>query len=261
MPYLLKDKSTSYYAIKSEENTNRIFVAKTNMTLKFHEGDAVTVISSWSVYENTKEFHREITEIKDLGNDTLEIKFTGAPIDIIKRETGITCIPAKNGETDRLSGTTGAVSSYSGQSSFKYRGIENLWGNVSIYLDCAYVKNSKLYIKYPENKTVKVNYTLPIQNVQLSAKQFGSPVNMIVKRMGYDPENPLIMFPSEIGNGALTSSYYCDSWYNLAEKDIIYVLTYGGAWDNKGYAGVFNFRATFTKTDITPFNGSRIMFR
>lgn len=261
MPYLLKDKTTSYYAVKSEKATNRIIVSKTKMTLKFHTGDAAAVISSWDVFENTKEYQREITEINDLGNETLEIKFTGKPLDIIERETGITCIPARNGETDQVSGLTGARETYSGQASFKYRGIENLWGNVSIFLEGAYVKDSKLYIHYPNSEIIEVGYTLPVQNVQLSAKQFGSPSNMIVRKMGYDKNHPLIMFPSEIGNGALTSSYYCDSWYNLAEKDVSYVLTYGGAWDNKGYAGVFNFRATFTKKDVLPYNGSRIMLR
>ncbi len=261
MPYLLKDKSTSYYAVKSEGEVNRIIVAKTKMTQKFRVGDAVSVLSSWSKFDNTEEYQREITEINETWFDTLEIKFTGKPVDIIERETGITCIPSINGETDQLPGVTGAVTSNNGHSSFKYRGIENLWGNVSILLEDAYVKNSFLYIKYPDNTTVKINYPLPIQNVQLSAKQFGSPTNMIVKRLGYDENNPLIMFPSEIGNGALTSTYYCDSWYNLAEKDVTYILTYGGAWDNKGYAGVLNFRATFTKQDAIPFNGSRIMLR
>lgn len=261
MPYLLKDKTTSYYAIKSENQTNTIYVNKTNMTLKFHKGDAVSILSSWNDYDNSRHFHREITDIKDIGNQTLRIKFTGEPIDITKQYTGITCIPSKNGETDLLQDVTGAVTSDSGQSSFKYRGIENLWGNVSILLDGAFVKNSKLYINYPDNQTVKINYSLPVQNVQLSAKQFGAPDNMVVKRMGYDKNNPLIMFPSEIGNGALTSSYYCDSWYNLAKKDVTYILTYGGAWDNKGYAGVFNFRATFTKKDAIPFNGSRLVLR
>lgn len=261
LPYLLRDKSTSYYAVQSEGAANRILVSKTKMTSKFRTGDAVSVLSSWSIYDNTEEFQREITEISDQGNGALEIKFTGKPVNITKQETGITCIPSKNGETDLIPGMTGAVSSDSGLSSFKYRGIENLWGNVSILLDGAYVKNSKLSIKYPNNKTVKINYALPIQNVQLSAKQFGSPANMIVKKMGYDKNNPLIMFPGEIGDGALTSSYYSDSWYNLAKKDVTYVLTYGGAWDNKGYAGVFNFRATFTEADAIPFNGSRMMLR
>jgi hypothetical protein len=261
MPYLLKDKSTSYYAVRTEMAANRIIVSNTKMTAKFRIGDAVSVLSGWSIYNNTEEFQREITEINDIGNGLLEIKFSGEPVNVVERETGITCIPSKNGETDLLPGNTGAVSPESGLSSFKYRGIENLWGNVSILLDQAYVKNSKLYIKYPDDQTIKINYKLPIQDVQLSSKQFGDPANMIVKKMGYDKNNPLIMFPSEIGNGALTSSFFCDSWYNLAEKDVTYYLTYGGAWDNKGYAGVFNFRATFTKTDAITFNGSRIMLR
>lgn len=261
MPYLLKDKRTSCYAIKSEKKANRILLSKTNTTLKFHVGDAVAVLGYWNDYDNVEAYQRVITEIKDVGNGTLEIKFTGKPIDIIRHDTGITCIPSKNGETDLIPDITGAVSADSGQSSFKYRGIENLWGNVSILLDRAYVRNSKLHIEYPDNKTIEIDYTLPTQNVQLSSKVFGNPINMSVKRMGYDKNNPLIMFPSEIGGGALTSSYYCDAWYNLAEEDVTYILTYGGAWDNKGYAGIFCFRATFTENHAIPYNGSRIMLR
>jgi hypothetical protein len=261
MPYLLKDKRTSCYAIKSEKRANRIFLSKTNTTLKFHAGDAIAVLGYWNDYDNVEAYQRVITEINDVGNGTLEIKFTGKPVDIIRHDTGITCIPSRNGETDLIPDITGSVSADSGQSSFKYRGIENLWGNVSILLNRAYVKNSRLYIEYPDNKTVEIDYTLPTQNVQLSSKVFGNPINMSVKRMGYDKNNPLIMFPSEIGGGALTSSYYCDAWYNLAEKDVNYTLTYGGAWDNKGYAGIFCFRATFTENDAIPYNGSRIMLR
>jgi hypothetical protein len=233
------------------------------MTKRFRVGDAVTILDSWKDYKNKPDkYQREITEINRQKNNTLEIKFTGDPVDIIKGEIGITCIPCKNGETDGLPYVTGCIpSDKQGHASFKYRGIENLWGNVSIYLDKAYVKNSELYIEYPNGLTTKLGYTLPVQNVQLSLKQFGDPTNMIVKTMGYDKENPLVMFPREIGNGALTSSYYCDAWYNLGEEDVSYLLTYGGAWDNKGYAGIFNFRATFTQDKSIPYNGSRIMLR
>ncbi len=262
LPYLLKDKSTSYYAIKSEASTNRIFVANTNMTQRFREGDAVSLLSSWKEFRNIPDkFQREITSIKEIGDDTYEIHFTGEPIDIIQGETGITCIPCKNGETDNLPYVTGSISGKSGHRSFKYRGIENLWGNVSIYLDQAYVKNSNLYIQYSDGKEVRISYPLPVQDVQLWPKKFGTPANIVVKTMGYDSLHPLIMFPSEIGNGALTSSYYCDAWYNLGKEDVTYVLTYGGAWDNKGYAGIFNFRATFTDNQAIPFNGSRIMIK
>jgi len=262
LPYLLKDKNTAYYAIKSEKAANHIFVNNTNMTRRFGVGDAISILNSWKEFKNIpNKYQREILAINDLGNETFEIVFTGDPVNIVERKTGITCIPSKNGETDYLPYITGSIAGKSGHTSFKYRGIENLWGSVSILLDHAYVKNSELFINYPTGTTTKLGYSLPVQNVQLSPTQFGTPTNMIVKRMGYDIENPLIMFPSEIGNGALTSGYYCDAWYNLGKKDVTYILTYGGAWDNKGYAGIFNFRASFSENEAIPFNGSRIMLR
>ncbi|MDF2537669.1 MAG: hypothetical protein K0S76_690 [Herbinix sp.] len=262
LPYLLKDKSTSYYAVKSELATNRIIVKDTNMTRRFREGDAVSILKQWKDYMNKSDrFQRIITSIRAHGNQTLEIAFTGNPIDIEKGETGITCLPCRNGETDKLPYATGSIEGASGHTSFKYRGIENLWGNVFIILDNAYVKNSKLYLKYATGKTVEISYSLPVQKVQLSAQQFGDPSNMIIKKMGYDDNNPLIMFPSEIGHGASTHSYYCDAWYNLAKENVTYLITYGGAWDNKGYAGIFNFRASLTEKRAISYNGSRIMLR
>ncbi|HKL80640.1 MAG TPA: hypothetical protein VJ888_09440 [Mobilitalea sp.] len=262
LPYLLKDKSTSYYAIRSEAAANRIYVERTNVTLRFRVGDAVAVLNNWKEYKNKPDlFQREITEIHDQENGTLEIIFSGEPVNIIERETGITCLPCKTGETDSLAYITGSINGKSGHTSFKYRAIENFWGTVSILVDNAYVKNSYLYIIYPDGKTVQIDYLLPVQKVQLSAVQFGSPSNMIVKTMGYDRNNSLVMFPSEIGEGAITSGYYCDAWYNSAEEDKAYIITYGGAWDNKGYAGIFNYRATFTEAISKPYNGSRIMFK
>ncbi len=262
LPYLLKDKNSSLYAQISEQNTNRIIVRKTDATSRFCVGDAVSVLNSWKEYINKpKIFQREIKAINDFGEEAYEIIFSGEPADIVKQETGITCIPGKNGRTDQLPYTTGSTGALSGHSSFKYRGIENLWGNVSVILDNAYVRNSDLYIRFPTGEEKKLGFKLPEQKVDLSPKQFGDPSNMIVRRMGYDKENPLIMFPGEIGEGAFTTCYYCDAWYNRAQEDVAYILTYGGAWDNKGYAGIFNFRASFTDSKKMPYNGARIMIR
>lgn len=261
LPYLLKDKSTSYYGVKTESATNRIFVERTAMTERFRVGDAVSVIGSWKDYKNKPEvYQRVITHIKSRRH-TLEISFTGEPVEIIKGDTGITCIPCRNGETDRIPYHTGSIDGKNGHASFKYRGIENLWGNVFILLDNAFVRNSQLYVTYPTGNTVRINYPLPVQTVELSLQQFNDPVSITVKKMGYDQENPLIPFPCEIGNGATTYSYYCDAWYNLGKEDVTYVLVYGGAWDNKGYAGIFNFRATFTEDQAIPCNGARMMLR
>ncbi len=262
LPYMLNDKTTSCYAMKSENATNHIFVRDTNVTRRFRVGDSISILNNWKEYRNIpKKFQRQITDIIELKNRMLEIHFTGSPIDIVEHETGITCIPCKNGKTNGIKYHTGAVLGTPGHYSFKYRHIENLWGNISIFLDSCFVLNNELYITYPTGETKKIDIPLPIQKVQLSAKQFGNPTDIVVKKMGFDPENPLIMFPCEIGNGALINTFYCDAWYNSGEPDVTYVLTYGGAWDNKGYAGIFNFRASFTEDSLLPYNGSRLMMR
>ncbi|MFT4145431.1 MAG: hypothetical protein QM644_13335 [Mobilitalea sp.] len=262
LPYLLKDKSCSFYAAKSEPATNQIVITDSKVTRRFCVGDAVSILRNWEEYRNQPDtFQREITSIKEGEKDTLVVTFTGKPMDIVERETGLTCLPCKNGLTDHINYSSASVGALSGHISFKYRGIENLWGNVSILLENAYVQDSQLYVKYPTGETHKIDFPIPVQKVELSPQKFGEPTNMVVKQMGYDKNHPLMMFPSEIGGGASTSSYYCDSWYNLAEEGVVYILTYGGAWDNKAYAGVFNFRASFTDTKRIAFNGSRIMIR
>lgn len=262
LPYLLKDKSKSFYAIESEAQTNRILVKNTKVTKRFHPGDSISILANWDEYYNIPgKYQREILSVKRYKKKSLEITFSGKPVDIVERETGITTIAEKSGRTDHLPYITGAVKEDSGHASFKYRGIENLWGTVFIFLDHAYVKNSELYITYPTGKTEKLNFKLPEQKVQLSPTQFGDPNHMIVRRMGYDKNQPLILFPTEIGNGATTSSYYCDAWYNSAGENVSYILCFGGAWDNKGYAGIFNFRATFTERSLRPYNGSRLILR
>ena len=139
--------------------------------------------------------------------------------------------------------------------------MENLWGNAWMTLEHCYVRNNRLHVTYPDQTERICRYDLPVQDVILTSKQFGDPTNMCIKKMGYDKENPLLMFPCEIGNGASTNTYYCDAWYNLAQKDVKYLVTYGGDWDNLGYAGIFCYRANYKETEKIPFNSIRLILR
>lgn len=265
LPYKVVNTKTAYYALETHRNVNEIIVSDSPITRRLLTGDCATVLKQWKEYKNTPEYQRMIIETKKLENGRLKIRFSGPPTDVFKEKTAISALPRKTGDTDILAYRTARGNQNQrivrGHESFRYLGIENLWGGSWINFSNCYVQNNRLYIKYPNQSWRVLGYELPVQNVILTSRQFGSPTQMCIKRMGYDKDNPLIMLPSQIGDGASTNTYYCCAWYNIAERDVKYVLCYGGAWDNLGYAGIFCYRANYKMNDRIPFIGVRLMLR
>ncbi len=262
IPYLIKKKASTYYARKDAAASNTIVLGRSSVTRRFVKGDNITIIKSWSDYQNVQgEFQRKVVKTRKLEGNLVEITFSGAPIDIVTKKSGISCLPRSNGDTDRIKYHSGSRTLPVGHASFKYRHIENLWGNLSIYVEDAWVLNNRLYMMMPNGIETEINYDLPVQDTILLPNEFGEPAKMCIKEMGFDPAMPSVMFPSVIGNGASTSNFYCDAWYNMGKQGKKYVITFGGAWDNKAYAGIFDFRAEFNGKSRVPYNGSRIMLR
>ena len=256
LPYKVMNTKTAYYALETHKSVNEIIVKDTPITRRLLPGDSATVLVQWKDYQNTPEYQRTVIESTEIEEGRLKIRFSGSPIDVYREKTAISALPRRNGDTDSLLYHTARGNKnhclVRGHESFRYRGIENLWGGAWVNFGNCYVKNSRLYLDYPDKTSRVLGYELPVQNVILTSKQFGSPMEMCVKKMGYDKENPLLMLPVEIGNGASTNTYYCDAWYNIAEKDTEYLLCYGGAWDNLGYAGIFCYRANYVMKDKIP---------
>lgn len=265
LPYKVINTKTAYYALEDKKSTNEIIVKDTAITRRLLPGDCVTLLARWNQYQNTPEYQRMVLETVLIEDGKRCIRFSGKPIDVYKEKTAISGLPRKNGETDVLTYHTARGNNnqhyFPGHESFKYRGIENLWGGAWVNFGKCIVKNNQMYLDFPDGTKHVLGYQLPVQNVILTSKQFGAPTEMCVRRMGYDAKNPLLMLPAEIGNGASTNTYYCDAWYNIAEKDVEYLLSYGGAWDNLGYAGIFCYRANYGMNDKIPFIGVRLMLR
>lgn len=265
LPYKVKNTKTAYYALEDGKDSDTIIVRETPVTRRILEGDSATVLERWNEYRNEPYYQRVILKSEPLEGKRLKITFSGEKRDIFKEKTAISALPRKNGNTDALDYHTARGDTNqqitTGHESFRYRGMENLWGNAWMTLEHCYVRNNRLHVTYPDQTERICRYDLPVQDVILTSKQFGDPTNMCIKKMGYDKENPLLMFPCEIGNGASTNTYYCDAWYNLAQKDVKYLVTYGGAWDNLGYAGIFCYRANYKETEKIPFNSIRLILR
>jgi hypothetical protein len=282
-PFMTNAKEGPYFALESAVKANSITVLKTTITARFRKGDAAAVLPKWQDnYENVPgKVQRVITDIyekkcriikngESVDSDCYEIHFDGEPADIVKGKTKITGLPAKNGMTDVIPYHTGMVINNCdifdtlincGHEPFKYRGIENLYGNVWIFIGGVRVKNGRCSMLFPDGMKHSVNWKLPVQEVPISTKLLTSNKNAsAVCLLGIDKAEPLIMLPREIGGKASLNSFYADSWTYEGKPDTEYVMTYGGAWDNLAHAGLFCFRASFTIDDKMAYNGGRLMY-
>jgi tetratricopeptide (TPR) repeat protein len=268
---------TAVYALSSSDGlANQIQLSRTTGSAKYEIGDAITLFDvpneyadrMWGyssgeekqfydvlkLFENNETWQRQIMEIEDNHDGTINLKFSGPSVNIFANKTTITHIPPINGQTDIIEYHTGAVVRAEGLSSFKYRYIENLYA-VCTFIGGATVSQQIVTLKYPDGSESVLNYLLPIQS--------GTPTENIslkestILRMGYDPDNPLIMLPEKLGGGG--SESFGDSWFYGGGSGTA-VLTSGLTWDLREYAGMFAYRAA-SASGSSVEQGSRIMYR
>ncbi len=264
--FFYEDSANSGCAINDEENSNTIILNKGVATSRLQEGDDIAIFKNWDEYKNTSNYHRIIESMTENEDGTYTITFSGDPVDIKAGETGISNIPAHNGKTDSIDYCSGINNRGAGKSSFKYRGIENLYGNLCTILDKAYfVHNDFTYIDGSG-----AEYTI-YDSVPTQLNPVTDAVNQnescFIKSMIYDEDNPLIMLPSKLGDNATSISGYGDFWqlYSKDDSSVPRYLAVGGADDNFNIAGIFHMRAFITESsnasDAYSYLGSRIMYK
>lgn len=263
--YFYADSDKSGYATNTEKNTNTIILKLNTLTERLAVGDSITIFSGWSEYKNTAEYHREIESLSENENEIM-ITFTGNPIDIEAGKTAISNIPLKCGKTDSIEYCTGINQRGDGKSSFKYRGMENLYGSVMTVLSGASFSQEQFTYTTADGTSYTVYAEIPVQTSGFSGIE-NLNKNLCIKSMIYDSENPLVMLPSELGKGASSTSAYGDFWMQFSKETSATAryLAVGGANDNFSLAGIFHMRA-FIDADATDntnsgYIGSRIMFR
>ncbi len=264
--YFYDDEDKNGYAIADQEKSNEIVLNANTFTSRLNVGDSITIFTSWEEYKNTANYQREIEAISRNSAKNIIVTFTGEPVDIKAGKTAISNIPIKNGKTDSIDYCTGVNERGDGKSSFKYRGIENLYGSVMTILNDASFAKKEFSYSTADGSTYTLNIDVPVQ-----AEGF-SDVDKInrkyaIKAMGYDEENPLIMLPSKLGNGASGVSSYGDFWmqYSTEKSATARYLAVGGANDNFQLAGLFHIRAFIDSNSKNNANsgylGARIMYR
>ena len=263
------------YAIRTAYGSNTIDIKRNKHTSHLSVGDAVVVLSyekkdRYSAYlffsdkyvNDDSNWQRYVTKVENNGLE-LRISFTGDPVDITAGSTIIANLPEECGVTNGLIYHTGEEVDITGKKSFKYRGMENLWGNVCVILGGAYCKDRELFLEQLNGERRKTSIVLPEQNI---AGGVARSYECAVKSMLFDDENPLLMLPGEISDGATLSNSYGD-WFATPESDFMLregeerYLTYGMTWDLANYAGLFAYRVQPAYDSHRVENGARIIYR
>ena len=154
------------------------------------------------------------------------------------------------GATDTVATPTGSpISNTDGKHACKYRGIENLWGNIYKWCDGISFNGSSVYVcteptAYSAGKTSGL---YEYYGTRASSDGF-------VKTVAPLAEGSLIQYVTAVGVDE--SSYYCD-WYWQGKT----VLCCGGRWDNGAYAGLWcwlgSVAASYSYYDI----GGRLCYK
>lgn len=132
------------------------------------------------------------------------------------------------GKTDTVATPTGSpVSNTDGNHACKYRGIENLWGNIFKWCDGISFNGTSVYVC-----TVPTGYSAGATTGHYEYYGTCASSDGFVKTVAPLAEGSLIQYVTAVG--ADESSYYCDnSWKGGA------VLACGGRWDGGASAGLW----------------------
>ena len=189
-------------AVLAETAVNR-FVTTTAIAANFNVGNVVNI--GTSLGGNNVASMRVITAINALDASNSEIVFDGAAVNIAIGNI-IVMVAQKTGQTINLQKPSGKLSGISGRTSFKWRGIEDPFGNLYEWVDGVLINDNKGYICNKPSlfaSSLTADYK-PLSYINANAD--GYPFEM-----GYDENYPEAQFPIAVGAGSSTG--YADYYY------------------------------------------------
>lgn len=249
------------YALYDSEKTNSITIEASKLNQRFQVGDAVC-ISTYEQFFGSRKYDnyysRRITDIESAGNEIC-IQFDGEPLDVIAGTTQIAHVADVNGKTDDLQYHTGSSGVNDGLTSFRYRWMENLWGDGFIHVEGVEITNRSITVTYPNGVVSTLNFDLAIQQASPGQTDVDYGV-MNISSFGFDENNPLVMLPDTAGASSSTAfgdavyTGFSDGW----EEHTVHVL-WGGTWDLRTSCGLFCYRFLARDMDNFRENASRMM--
>ena len=257
---LIKDKGTNYVVITPTAEKAK----------NFYVGERILVGGVENSFTNA----RYITAIETLENDDEKITYDGADLSdsLTINSSGVYGCPQKNGLCDNLTYHTGRTDygnddNRSYVNPFRYRYIENIWGNVWEYIAGFRIKNLKYYYSFIPNYNESISAESSWKTLSFDPPlqpSLGESNNAWIVKNGYDINNKLLALPLVVGasNGGGNNKYFSDTFYSKNESaSTEYIANVGGGWDHTVYAGLFTLRAYTSISSDSWLYGNRAIYR
>lgn len=180
------------------------------------------------------------------------------------------------GRSDAISYHTGRINGENALSPFRYRYMENLWGNTWAMLEGIRIKELNYYYTFDINHYADTN----IDDWEKS--NFKAPFQPYlgddgknrawVSAMGFDVNNRQIVLPVACSTDGATNKYYSAAFYsnydvdmqgNELDKTQEYICVYGGGYDHNVLCGLFTMRFFWHigSGEQQALHSSRIVYR
>ena len=258
LPYVLVGKyEAGYEIIEGEERlvSKSGLIPKTKISIN----TARSLATSYNDIEGINGYQQYDIHVHDLLTILIAIEFkTMNSQSIISGYTNNTTEDSAliTGGSDKVTSSSGATSP--SNSSFIYRGIENLWGNIWSFVDGVnidQINDDKSTIYTAHNARYYSSDSITKYYKKLNSyKKLNT--NGIVKESGFDSNAPFINLPVEIrgnkNNG--TGDYY---YQRLDEQ--IKIVNAGGEWAGVDFAGMSNLDLSWNSNITYLPNGTRIL--
>ena len=154
----------------------------------------------------------------------------------------------KSGFSSGISASSGSLAdNTNGKNPFHYRGIENLYGNIWQFVDGLNINDHQgWYCKDADDYASNV-FASPYEQLGYVNKD----ADEFVKYMGFDPANPMVEIPVDVG-----TNFYKDYYYQSAAQCITIV---GGYWFNSVKAGLFAWLLAVSSAETRTTFGGRLV--
>ena len=224
------------------------FVTTIAIASNFNVGNVINI--GTTLGGNNVASMRVITAINALDASNSEIVFDGAAVNIAIGNI-IAMVAQKTGQTVNLQKPSGKLSGISGRTSFKWRGIEDPFGNLYEWVDGVLINDNKGYIC---NKPSLFASTLTADYKPLS--YINANANGYPFEMGYDENYPEAQFPIAVGAGSSTG--YADYYY---QNTGLRGAFFGGDAANGAYAGLSYWFLNYAPSAADWGLGGRLMYK